>query len=396
MTNRHCLRSRPVGEREGDATATSRRARIALAAAMVAVLVAVVGVVSWGDRHGGDGTARAATPAATTTTAVPAPGDGDAGSTPPDPNRPLRSFTFAATGDFLLHMPVQRKAMQYAGGSGYSFAPMLTETEPIISGVDLAICHMETPVSEDDTALTGYPVFNVPHEIAADAKAAGLEHAGTARSALEAVTPTIYDVHGVKVGHLSYAYGTNGIPIPSSQPWEINIIDVDKILADAAATKRAGADFVAVSLHWGNEYQSAPTAEQQTIARQLLASPDVDFIIGSHVHVVQPIERIGDKYVAYGVGNFLSNQGAPNTPTPSQDGMILQVAVNEQPDGSFQATKVDYTPIWVDHPSYHVTLATPQSNKASYDRTVAAVTALGPAAYQGEPIFTPITASAPG
>jgi poly-gamma-glutamate synthesis protein (capsule biosynthesis protein) len=121
-----------------------------------------------------------------------------------------------------------------------------------------------------------------------------------------------------------------------------------------------------------------------------LASPDVDFIIGSHVHVVQPIQRIGDEYVAYGVGNFLSNQGAPSTPTPSQDGIILQVAVQEQPDGSFKATKVGFTPTWVDRSSYVVTLATPQASPASYERTIAAVTSLGPTAYDGEPIFTPI------
>jgi hypothetical protein len=399
----------------------SRRARILLAVALVALLAAVLGLVALvGDD--GDQTSDDVGTATSTTS------DGDEPSvdvvedaTPTlDPERPLRSFTFAATGDFLIHVPVQRRAAANAGGSGYSFAPMLTETKPIIAGVDVAICHMETPVSEDGSNLSGYPVFNAPREILADAKAAGydgcstasnhsidrgaagvastlnvldeagLKHAGTARSALEAVTPTIYDVNGARFGHLSYAYGTNGIPLPADAPWSVNLIDAEKILADAAATKGGGADFVAVSLQWGNEYQSAPTPEQQALARQLLASPDVDFIIGSHVHVVQPIEKIGDEYVAYGVGNFLSNQGAPATPTPSQDGIILQVAVQEQPDGSFKAMKVDYTPTWVDRSTYLVTMATPQSNPASYERTVAAVTSLGPLAFTGEPIYAPI------
>jgi hypothetical protein len=398
-------------------TAVNRRTRILLAAGVVLVLVAVLGVVAARD-HPANTASVAAAPS--TATSMPGGAGDDTTAVDATPDHPLRTFTFAATGDFLLHTPVQRKAAEYAGGNGYSFAPMLAQTSPIISGDDLAICHMETPVSADDTALTGYPVFNVPHEITTDAKAAGwdgcstasnhsidrgaagvkstldaldaagLKHAGTARSALEAVTPTIYDVKGVKFGHLSYAYGTNGIPMPKDAPWSVNITDVGKILADAAATKHAGADFVAVSMHWGNEYQTEPTSEQQALAHQLLASPDIDFIIGDHVHVVQPIEKIGDKYVAYGVGNFLSNQGSPNTPTPSQDGIILQVAVQEQRDGSFKATKVDYTPTWVDRSSYLVTLATPQANQASYARTVAAVTSLGPLAYQGQPIFTPI------
>ena len=397
----------------------NRRDRVLLAVGVVVALVLVLGLVG-ATRHR---TTTASNEASTAPTEKSTPEE-DAPDTEAD--RPLRSFTFAATGDFLLHAPVQRQAAENAGGTGYSFAPMLTVTAPIISGADLAICHMETPVSEDDTSLSGYPVFNVPHEIAADAKAAGydgcdtasnhtldrgaagvastldvldaagLKHTGSFRSALEAVTPTIYDVDGIKFGHLAYAYGTNGIPMPADKPWSLNLIDANKILADAAATKHAGAEFVAVSLHWGNEYQSAPTPEQQTLARQLLASPDIDFIIGAHVHVVQPIEKIGDKYVAYGMGNFLSNQGSPNTPTPSQDGMILQVAVNEQPDGAFKATKVDYTPTWVDRSNFLITLATPQANDASYERTVAAVTSLGPLAYQGEPIFTAIKADPAG
>ena len=337
-----------------------------------------------------------------------------------DRDRPLRSFTLAATGDFLIHAPVQRRAAANAGGTGHSFAPMFAQTSPIIAAADLGLCHMETPISPDNRALSGYPIFNAPREIAADAAASGydgcstasnhsldkgasgvaatldvldaasLKHAGTARSALEAVTPTIYDVAGVKVGHLSFTYGTNGIPLPADHPWSVNLIDANKILTDATAAKNGGAEFVIVSLQWGNEYQSTPTPEQRGLARQLLASPDVDLIIGSHVHVVQPIEKIGDEYVAYGVGNFLSNQGAPSTPTASQDGMILQVLVQEQPDGSFRTSNIVFTPTWVDRASYLITLATPQTNRSSYDRTVAAVTALGPLSFDGQPGFAPI------
>jgi poly-gamma-glutamate synthesis protein (capsule biosynthesis protein) len=284
---------------------------------------------------------------------------------------------------------------------------------------------METPVSPDNSSLSGYPLFNVPREIVVDAAAigydgcstasnhsldkgatgvaatldvldaAGLLHAGTARSALEAVTPTIYDVNGVRVGHLSFTYGTNGIPQPVDRPWSVNVIDAGKILADAAAARQGGAEFVIVSLQWGNEYQSSPTPEQQALARQLLASADVDLIVGSHVHVVQPIEKVGTKYVAYGVGNFLSNQGAPSTPTPSQDGLILQVAVSERPDGSFTATDVGFTPTWVDRSTHRITLATPQANPASYDRTVTAVGSLGPLSFDGRPVFGPIVVPSP-
>jgi hypothetical protein len=356
---------------------------------------------------------------------TPSPGTGDT-TEPPETTTTIaevRTFTIAATGDFLLHTPVQRQAASYAGGNGFDFGPMLAEVAPIISGADLAICHMETPLSRDNSALAGYPLFNAPREIATAAAAAGfdacstasnhtldkgpagvdstlgvldeagLRHAGSSRTDLEAVTPRIYDADGVKVGHLSFTYDTNGIPLPADRPWIVNVIDEDRILSDAAAARDGGAEFVVVSLQWGAEYQTAPTEEQRRLANALLASPDVDLIIGSHVHVVQPIEKIGEKYVAYGVGNFLSNQGAPSTPVASQDGMILQVSVSEQPTGGFVTTEVSYTPTWVEKPSFRITVATPEGNPASYNRTVAAVTSLGPFAYSGEPVFGPLTAT---
>lgn len=330
-----------------------------------------------------------------------------------------RTFTIAATGELLLHEPVQRRAASYGGGS-YSFAPMFEEVSPIIAAADLAICHMETPLSANNTSLSGYPIFNAPREIAADAAAAGydacstasnhtldkgaagvtstldvldaagLKHSGSARSALEAVSPRIYDANGVAVAHLSFTYGTNGIPLPADKPWSVNVTDPGRILADAAEARAGGAEFTIVSIQWGNEYQSSPTSEQQSLARTLLASPDIDLIVGSHVHVVQPIEKIGDEYVAYGVGNFLSNQGAPSTPTSSQDGLILQVEVTERPTGGFVATRVAFTPTWVQKPDYRITLASPETNPASYERTVSAVTSLGPGAFDGSPVFEPI------
>jgi poly-gamma-glutamate capsule biosynthesis protein CapA/YwtB (metallophosphatase superfamily) len=306
------------------------------------------------------------------------------------------------------------------GGDRYEFSPMLGDIAPVIAGADLALCHLETPLSPHNDDLSGYPTFNVPHEIATDAaeagydgcstasnhsldkgpagvvatidllQQAGLRHAGTARSAEEAATATIHDVGDVGVAHLSYTYGHNGAPPPADQPWLVATIDPTRITSDAAAARQAGADFVVVSLQWGAEYQHQPTAQQRQLAETLLTSSDVDLIVGSHVHVVQPIAKIGDKYVAYGIGNLLSNQGAPSTPAASQDGMILQVAVAEQPDGTFRTTRIAYTPTWVRKPDFVVTLASPMTNPASFERTRAAVDGLGAAAAGVEPIFEPL------
>ena len=117
---------------------------------------------------------------------------------------------------------------------------------------------------------------------------AGVQHAGTARSAAEAGHLEIHDVRGVPVAHLSYTYGTNGNPVPASQPWLVKVTAVPRILAEAQQAKLAGARFVLVSMHWGSEYQTQPTAEQRAQAAALLASPDVDLILGDHVRCCSP------------------------------------------------------------------------------------------------------------
>src|SRR5206468_13016558 len=86
--------------------------------------------------------------------------------------------------------------------------------------------------------------------------------------------------------------------------------------------------FGVVSMHWGQEYSAPPTALQRSQARQLLASPDVDLLLGDHVHVQQPVARVGDKYVVYGMGNLLSNQSPRRGLLPqTQDGAVVSVHV---------------------------------------------------------------------
>ncbi len=65
--------------------------------------------------------------------------------------------------------------------------------------------------------------------------------------------------------------------------------------APTRAAKDAGADVVIASLHWGNEYESTPTATQRSMARTLLADPAVDLIVGHHAQVVQPFESVDGK-----------------------------------------------------------------------------------------------------
>ena len=261
---------------------------------------------------------------------------------------------------------------------------MFAEVEPLISSAGLAICHFETPLSRDDTELSGYPLFNAPRSLATAVRNAGydgcstasnhsfdrnvagvfstieviedsgLRQAGMSRSDLEDLAPVIYDANGIAVAHISATYSLNGLVLPQDQPYLVDLIDPAAILFEARTAKEAGAEFVVVSLQWGNEYQSAPSDAQVQWLSEILPSEEVDLVVGHHVHVVQPVDRLGDEYVVFGLGNFLSNQSANCCPVATQDGMIAFVALLEGPDGRIRAIGVEYVPTWVDRDNGYV------------------------------------------
>jgi poly-gamma-glutamate capsule biosynthesis protein CapA/YwtB (metallophosphatase superfamily) len=343
-------------------------------------------------------------------------------TTPPTTTRPLRRLSIAASGDILLHNPVIQSGARLAGGVGYDFDPLFDDVRSTLSAADLAICHQETPISADNSRLTvpGTLSFNAPREIATALKnagfdgcdtasnhmvdrgvtgiaqtldvlaAAGLANAGMSRDESDAATPPIHDVAGVRVGHLAFSYtivnagGPNEI-VPQDAPWLASVlwprVGAEGVLAQARALRARGAEVVVVSMHWGAQYVHEPTAEQRTLAQALLAAPEIDLVLGTHAHVVQPCEKIAGKYVVYGMGNFLSNQSptqAASLRPDNQDGVIVQVDLEERTPGVFVTTRLRFTPTWVVIPGHRIERATPDLHPASFERTVANFLADGP------------------
>jgi len=300
----------------------------------------------------------------------------------------------AASGDFLIHTPVADRALALGGGSTYNFSPLFRQIRPRIAGADLAICHMETPLVPGP--VLGYPVFHTPPSLAGAIKRggwdvcstasnhsldageagigstlgaldrAGVRHAGTARSPAERRRTTILNVKGVDVAFLSYTQVSNGQLQP--HPWSLAWASPGRILADARRARERGAELVIVSLHWGAEYVHEPSVQQRVLARRLTRSPDIDAVIGQHVHVVQPIRRINGKPVVFGEGNLISNQTAACCPAESQDGLIALLDFTVAPGVPAVADRIGYVPTWVSHPDFTVVPAAPGTE--SWNRTV--------------------------
>ena len=239
-----------------------------------------------------------------------------------------------ASGDLLIHSAVFERALVLGGGRHYDFVPMFAQIKPYIRGADLALCHVETPMTPAPPA--GYPTFNTPPELAAAIRQtgwracstagthaldqgqtgvddtvraldrAGVAHTGSFSSAAAQRTPLIMTVKGVRVAFLAYTELTNGIPSP--HPWSVNRASAARILSDAHRACRAGAKVVIVNLHWGEEDVARPSSFQLALAATLTRSPDITAIVGQHVHVVQPIRILNGKLVVFGEGNLISNQ----------------------------------------------------------------------------------------
>ncbi len=306
-------------------------------------------------------TTTTSTTSTTTTTSTTSATTTSPSTTSTTTTRAPRSARLVFGGDVLIHMNVVRAACP--AGKPCDFARLLAPTAALVGGADLAVCHLEVPIVAAGERISGYPTFGAPPSLASalaatgwdhcstasnhsidrgtkgidstiDAlEAAGITHAGTARTPDEAARIAIRDVNGIRVALLSATYGLNGLRTPAGQAWRVERIQVDRLVALARIARAQGAEVVVLSLHWGQEYRHRPTPEQRAVAGAITASGAVDLIVGHHAHVVQPIEQINGTWVVFGLGNHLSGQVPAGPKIATQDGLLAEVTVRDDPSG---------------------------------------------------------------
>ncbi|XEC92654.1 CapA family protein [Paenibacillus tarimensis] len=302
---------------------------------------------------------------------------------PPEPVEPKTTeAVWIAVGDVMMHMPQYPGALNAETGK-YVFDPFFEAVTPIIQSGDWAIANLETPIAGADLKYTGYPLFNAPPELAEALRNAGFNMVTTANNhaldrgekgverTLEALQeqglivkgtslteesarePVIVEKNEIKMGFLSYTYGTNGVPLPSGKPFLVSLMDdEEQMVRDIENTRAAGADFITVALHFGTEYQYSPNEEQKRIARKLIAA-GADIIAGSHPHVVQPYEvvesydeqgRLKHGIIIYSMGNFISNQKGDY----KDYGVIFRIhVIKHHEENRIEFTDIEPIPTWV-------------------------------------------------
>lgn len=267
-------------------------------------------------------------------------------------------------GDALYHPGVYADGRQADGT--YNYEKQLAHIKPIVENYDLAYYNQESILGGTKLGLSGYPSFNSPQEVGDAFIDAGFNlvslannhtldkgsqgvlnsasywsqkktvmTAGSYASVGEQNRSHIGEKNGIKYAFLAYTTSTNGIRVPTGKSYMVNLYDKEKVAADIAAVKDQ-ADVILVSMHWGTEYVHTPTTEQKEIA-EYLASLGVHVVIGSHPHVVQPIERIGETVVVYSLGNFISAQNG----TERRIGLMASLTIKKTVEDGVSTVSIE-------------------------------------------------------
>ena len=278
-------------------------------------------------------------------------------------------------GDIMCHGP-QLRAAYKDSLKNYDFYENYAYLQNIFSNSDFSILNLETTIGVKP--YSGYPQFSAPPELLTAAKSAGinvlmtannhscdkgkkgivstlnfldnleLKHTGTFRDKKEAdsLAPLILEKNGIKIALVNYTYGTNGIPVP--YPTRVNLIDTIKIKKDLARAKVLKPDIIIAFLHWGIQYKNYPSKKQKQLA-DFLHKNGVKIVIGSHPHVIQPIELRRDslnkisEITVFSLGNFISNQRT----FPRDGSMLVKFSIEKLSDGKITIEGFETIPLWV-------------------------------------------------
>lgn len=289
------------------------------------------------------------------------------------------TINMSVIGDIMCH---NSQYIDAFSGSTYDFSYVFSDIKHYIDNADIAIGNLETTFAGAARGYSNYPTFNTPEQLAQNLKdfgidvvstannhcmdtgykglvstldyldSAGISHTGTSRTQEEQNTVLIKDINGIKIAFLSFTYGTNGIPVSSERAYSVNLISDELILNQLQLAKAQNPDLICVSMHWGIEYQNTQNKEQERLA-DLLFQNGTDIILGSHPHVLQPMEKrtitledgsTKDGFVIYSLGNFMSGQTKERT----RNSIILNIELTKNGEtDKISIGNISYVPIYM-------------------------------------------------
>lgn len=293
-------------------------------------------------------------------------------------------YKIIMVGDVLLHTPVEESCRQ--ADDSYDYDSLFAQTKDEIQEADLALVNQEVIIGGADLGISGYPCFNADFSLcdslaetgfdvichatnhAMDKGRAGLvncaeywkewypqitvlgihDTADTSTSC--GADPTIIELQDMRIAILNYTYGTNGISLPEDMPYAVDLLDEEQVAADIQRAEEL-ADFTIVCPHWGTEYRLTPDASQEKWTK-IFAENGADLVLGTHPHVIEPIEWVTDEesghemLVYYSLGNFVNwTSGTGEGVANRMVGGMAEVTLAKNGDGEVEIEDYGVRPL---------------------------------------------------
>lgn len=300
--------------------------------------------------------------------------------TPEPTPTPVPELRLVMVGDMLMHERVVESGLKEDGS--YNFDHLFEHVKDTIGSADLALVNQETILGGMGLGISGYPCFNSPYELGDAEVEAGFDvilHATNhtldkgkkgvvncmefwetnyPEIAYLGMNPSpehqedylyLYEQNGITVAILNYTYGTNGINPPSDMPYVVNYLEEDKVISDIQRAEEL-ADFTIVCPHWGTEYVLEETKMQRSWA-QIFLENGADLVIGTHPHVIEPVEWLTDEdehemLVYYSLGNFVNGTSGKGEGVMNRMvGGIADVTLSVDESGEVYIKEYDAVPV---------------------------------------------------
>ena len=293
-------------------------------------------------------------------------------------------YKIVMVGDVLLHTPVEESCRRPDGS--YNYDPLFAHTDDEISAADLALVNQEVIIGGSELGISGYPCFNADFSLcdslvstgfdvichatnhALDKGRAGLiscaqhwrkqypqitvlgihDTADTSTSC--GADPVIIELPELRIAVLNYTYGTNGILLPEDMPYAVDLLNEEQVAADLRRAEEL-ADFTIVCPHWGTEYRLTPDASQEKWVQVFLEN-GADLVLGTHPHVIEPVEWVTDPenghemLVYYSLGNFVNwTSGTGEGVANRMVGGMAEVTITMNDAGEAEITDYGVRPL---------------------------------------------------
>ena len=293
-------------------------------------------------------------------------------------------YKIIMVGDILLHTPVEESCLQPDGS--YDYDSLFSHTKGEIAAADLALVNQEVIIGGADLGISGYPCFNADYNLCDSLVGAGFDvichatnhamdkgraglvncaeywrdeypeitvlgiHDTADTSTSCGADPAIIELGDMRIAVLNYTYGTNGISLPADMPYAVDLLNEEQVAADIQRAEEL-ADFTIVCPHWGTEYRLTSDASQEKWTK-IFAENGADLVLGTHPHVIEPIEWVTDEendqemLVYYSLGNFVNwTSGTGEGVANRMVGGMAEVTLTKNEDGKVEIADYGVKPM---------------------------------------------------